>query len=94
MFRYAARAVRAYAPSRLVVAVPVGAAETCEDMRDEADEIVCLAQPEPFWAVGLHYAEFGQTSDEDVQRILDEWRRASAAPSAAGDPAVDPADAR
>lgn len=92
--RAAARAVRAYAPSRLVVAVPVGAAETCEDMRDEADEIVCLAQPEPFWAVGLHYAEFGQTSDEDVQRILDEWRRASAAPSAAGDPAVDPADAR
>ena len=50
--------------------VPVAAAQTCEEMRSEADEVVCLATPEPFYAVGQWYGDFGQTSDEEVRELL------------------------
>ncbi|MDB5858858.1 MAG: Erythromycin esterase [Ramlibacter sp.] len=68
--RAAARAVRAKAPAWTCIAVPVGAPETCEDLRDEADEVVCPAQPIPFRAVGLWYRAFPQTSDEEVRQLL------------------------
>jgi putative phosphoribosyl transferase len=68
--RAAARSVRARGPGRLLVAVPVGAADTVEALRDECDEVVCLACPDPFYAVGLHYVDFGQTSDEEVEMLL------------------------
>lgn len=68
--RAAARSVRGHAPAKLVVAVPVGARETCEDLRAEADEVICLAMPEPFYAVGMHYRDFGQTSDAEVVELL------------------------
>ncbi len=57
-------------PARLVVAVPVGAHETCERLRRMADEVVCVATPEPFNAVGLWYEAFSQTTDEEVRRLL------------------------
>ena len=68
--RAAARALRLQRPARLVVAVPVAASQTCEDLRTEVDEIVCLATPEPFYAVGQWYHDFAQTSDEEVRELL------------------------
>ena len=57
-------------PARIVVAAPVGARATCERLRRLADEVVCVAMPEPFQAVGLWYDEFQQTSDDEVKRLL------------------------
>jgi putative phosphoribosyl transferase len=69
--RAALRAVRARQPRRLVLAVPVGAPQTVEALRDEADEVVCLLQPELLLAVGLWYAHFEQTSDIEIAALLD-----------------------
>lgn len=66
----AVEAVRALGPARIVVAVPVGARQTCEKFRDRADEVVCARTPEPFSAVGLWYDDFSQTPDEDVRALL------------------------
>lgn len=66
----AARAVRKLRPRRLIIAVPVAAAETCEQFRREADEIVCAETPTPFQAVGLWYDDFSQTTDEEVRHLL------------------------
>jgi putative phosphoribosyl transferase len=68
--RAALRALRRRGPRRLVLAVPVAPPETVEAMRREADEVVCLATPEPFVAVGLHYGDFDQTTDEEVIELL------------------------
>lgn len=68
--RAAVLAVRRLDPARVVVAVPVGARETCEALRESADEVVCAATPEPFYAVGSWYADFAQTTDEEVRRLL------------------------
>ena len=68
--RAAALAVRRHEPRRVVVAVPVAAAETCAEFRDEVDEIVCAVVPRPFHAVGLWYEDFSQTSDEEVSDLL------------------------
>lgn len=72
----AARSVRAHGPARLIIAVPVGSAEACDALRHEADEVVCLQTPEPFWAVGVHYRDFQQTEDDEVERLLLEAREA------------------
>jgi len=66
----AARHVRGARPHRLIVAVPVASAEGCSRLREEADECICLAVPEPFCSVGEWYLDFGQTSDAEVQEIL------------------------
>ncbi len=66
----AVRAVRAQQPARTVVAVPTAAAETCAQLRSEADEVVCATTPEPFRAVGTWYDDFSQTSDEEVRELL------------------------
>jgi putative phosphoribosyl transferase len=63
-------ALRQQEPARIVVAVPIGAAETCDEFRLEADEVVCGRTPEPFYAVGLWYRDFSQTTDEEVQELL------------------------
>jgi putative phosphoribosyl transferase len=68
--RAAARALKQQHPRRLVVAVPVAARETCEEFRGEVDEIVCAMTPEPFYAVGLWYEDFSQTTDEEVRDLL------------------------
>ena len=67
----AARSVRKQKPARLIVAAPVGSHEACEALAHEADEVVCPWRPEPFGAVGVYYENFVQTSDADVQQILE-----------------------
>lgn len=71
----AARAVRALAPSKLIVAVPVAPTEGAQRMRHVADEFVCLDTPEDFRAVGQFYRDFGQTSDAEVQTLLAQAQR-------------------
>lgn len=68
--RAALRAVRALGPQRMVLAVPVGARDTVRALRDEADLVVCVLQPEDMWAVGLWYEHFEQTSDAEVAQLL------------------------
>jgi putative phosphoribosyl transferase len=73
--RAAALAVRKLRPKQIVVAVPVGARATCGELRDEVDEVVCVRSPEPFMGVGAWYEDFGQTTDDEVHRLLDASRR-------------------
>jgi predicted phosphoribosyltransferase len=63
-------AVREQHPAGIVVAVPVGAPETCEALRRVADEVVCPLMPQPFSAVGQWYVDFSQTTDEQVRELL------------------------
>jgi predicted phosphoribosyltransferase len=77
----AAAALRAMEPARLVVAVPVAAPETCDDFRDITDDIVCAQTPEPFYAVGLWYEDFSQTSDEEVHELLERAAREIVTPA-------------
>jgi len=79
--RAAVAALRRQGPARIVVAVPVGAAETCDEFEDEADEVVCVRAPEPFYAVGRWYDDFSQTTDEHVRDLL---RRAADEPHRPG----------
>jgi putative phosphoribosyl transferase len=73
--RAAVAAIRQQHPAHLVVAVPVGAQDTCEQLRREADDVVCAATPEPFRAVGLWYHDFPQASDDEVRHLLEEAHR-------------------
>lgn len=68
-------ALRAQGPARLVVAVPVGASEVCDELRRRADEVVCLSSPEFMGAVGLFYRDFSQTGDDEVRSLLYETVR-------------------
>ncbi len=68
-------ALRQQNPNRIVVAVPVASAETCDELRSEAEEVVCLSTPEPFYAVGQWYQDFSQTTDEEVRNLLQRARR-------------------
>ncbi|HEX6105544.1 MAG TPA: phosphoribosyltransferase [Gemmatimonadales bacterium] len=68
--RAAAAALRSQHPRRLIAAVPVAPAQTCEALRGEVDEVVCTRTPEPFHSVGEWYENFEQTSDEEVRRLL------------------------
>lgn len=77
--RAAIEAVRQLEPKRVVVAVPVGARDTCEELGRLADEVVCASMPVPFSAVGQWYTDFEQTSDDEVRALL---RRAAARTSA------------
>jgi len=81
--RAAAAALRQQGPARLVVAVPVSSAETCNEFRGEVAEIVCAATPEPFRGVGLWYKDFSQTTDEEVRELLERATK-SVAPRAGG----------
>jgi predicted phosphoribosyltransferase len=66
----AVQAVRQRTPARVIVAVPVGARETCDALSAIADEVVCARMPEPFSAVGQWYLDFDQTTDEEVRQLL------------------------
>jgi putative phosphoribosyl transferase len=72
--RAAAQAVRQHRPSRVIIAVPVGARQTCDDMAAASDEVVCARMPEPFSAVGQWYLDFDQTEDEEVRELLQKSR--------------------
>ncbi|MCU1335606.1 MAG: putative phosphoribosyl transferase [Bryobacterales bacterium] len=67
----AARAVRAQAPKKIIVAVPVASREACEELRRQVDEAVCAETPDPFYAVGAWYEDFSQTSDDEVRELLE-----------------------
>ena len=68
--RAAVQALRQQRPARIVVAVPVAAFATCEELRREVEDVVCFATPEPFMAVGRFYDDFSQTTDEEVHDLL------------------------
>lgn len=68
--RAGAEALRQRECARIVVAVPVAAADTCEDLARLADEVVCLATPEPFFGVGMWYEDFSQLTDDQVRELL------------------------
>ena len=74
--RAAVRAARLRGPARIVVAVPVGSAESCVELRSEADEAICLYTPEPLWAVRLYCDDFNPTEDHQVGRLLAHSRAA------------------
>src|SRR6266516_2173865 len=69
--RAAAAALRQQNPSRIVVAVPVSASQTCDEYRMGVDEIVCASTPEPFLGVGQWYRDFPQTTDDEVRELLE-----------------------
>lgn len=77
--RAAVEAVRQRRPARVVVAVPVGARETCAELATLADEVICARMPEPFSAVGQWYLHFDQTEDDEVRDLL---RKSTATPQA------------
>jgi len=66
----ATTALRKLQSARLVVAVPVGVAETCDQFRAQVDEIICAMTPEPFFGVGRWYQDFSQTTDAEVGDLL------------------------
>ena len=68
----ALRAIRANDPAEVILAVPVAPPETVRKLEREADRVVCLYTPSPFWAVGAFYANFEQTSDYEVKALLEE----------------------
>lgn len=68
--RAAVLALRQQQPASIVVAVPVAAKQTCEDLQSVADEVICGVTPDPFYAVGLWYEDFAQTTDEEVRELL------------------------
>jgi predicted phosphoribosyltransferase len=68
--RAAVRAVRAKIPRQVIVAVPLGAPDSCAELRGEADAVVCLETPEPFSSVGQWYGDFTQTEDDEVREYL------------------------
>ncbi|MGZ8733866.1 MAG: phosphoribosyltransferase family protein [Acidimicrobiia bacterium] len=85
--RAAIQVARAHGARRVVLAVPVAPQEAAHDMADEADRVVVMLQPRRFSAVGQFYADFTQTSDEEVIALLAAARAASIA--ADNDPLVD-----
>jgi predicted phosphoribosyltransferase len=68
----AVAAIRERGPARIVAAVPVGARETCQELAELADEVVCAETPDPFFAVGSWYVDFDQTNDDEVRGLLAE----------------------
>jgi len=68
--RAAAAALRKQGVAKIVVAVPVGAPETCRELEAEVDELICAFTPEHFHGVGQFYEDFSQTTDEEVREML------------------------
>lgn len=68
--RAAVKGLRQRGPARIVIAVPVAPPETVAALRREVDDVVCLAQPKPFGAIGYFYRDFHQLSDDEVMAAL------------------------
>jgi len=73
--RAALQGLEKAAAGHVTLAVPLAPGDTVAELRGKADEVVCLATPDPFYAVGLHYLDFTQTSDAEVVALLEEARR-------------------
>jgi len=67
----ALKALRQHNPARVIVAVPAASRTVCEQLEALVDEVVCGITPEPFMAVGVWYEQFEQTTDQEVQELLD-----------------------
>lgn len=67
----AIQALRQLKPASIVVAVPVAPPSTCDRLRKEVDDLVCVQTPEDFFAIGNFYSDFSQTADSDVTELLD-----------------------
>jgi putative phosphoribosyl transferase len=84
-------ALRRLKPAKIVVAVPVAPPDTVARLRSVADDVVCLATPEVFWAIGQWYVEFSQLTDESVSERLEQaWK----APARRLTPAMGSVDRR
>ncbi|RMD49507.1 MAG: phosphoribosyltransferase, partial [Alphaproteobacteria bacterium] len=83
--RAAGRAARARGAARVVLAVPVAPEDVEARMKPVFDEVITVLRPAQFWAVGAHYVDFRQTSDEEVARILAEAGRTAARGADSGD---------
>ena len=70
--RAAIEAVRAAEPASITVAVPVAPLSTCRALTEIADRVVAVEMPDPFYAVGWHYIDFAQTTDDEVRRLLED----------------------
>jgi putative phosphoribosyl transferase len=68
--KVALTALREQQPARLIVAVPIAPPDTCESLREAADQVVCAVTPEPFMAVGAWYQRFDQTTDDEVRDLI------------------------
>jgi predicted phosphoribosyltransferase len=87
-FFAAVQSIRHFKPRRLIGAIPVGLVETLREARAQLDDLVVLATPDPFWAVGNHYIDFAQVSDHDVVEYLNlaeesqlEWKERTHSPT-------------
>jgi len=78
----AVTALRQFGPARIVVAVPTAAAPAREELLRKVDDCVCVVSPDPFYAVGLSYADFPQVTDHEVHEILDRSTRDATVPPA------------
>jgi putative phosphoribosyl transferase len=74
--RAAVAAIRRQHPAQIIVAVPVAPPSTCDTLRTEADQVVCVATPEPFYAVGQWYRVFDQTTDRQVRELYERSKHA------------------
>jgi putative phosphoribosyl transferase len=90
-FFAAVQSIRHLKPRRLIGAIPVGPVDAIREARVQVDELVILATPDPFWAVGHHYIDFAEVSDHDVVEYLNlaeesqlEWKERT--PSSTGSP--------
>ena len=69
--RAAVESLRQAKAAYIIVAVPVGSASTCEELKSVADEVICLYKPTPFYGVGQWYKDFSQLDDDAVRELLD-----------------------
>lgn len=88
--RAAIKALQRQNPERIIVAVPVAAQSTCDEIAEMVDQVVCSQTPEPFFAVGYWYDDFSQTTDDEVRDLLiqasDEYQRAQASTEPESEP--------
>ncbi|MDB6067689.1 MAG: putative phosphoribosyltransferase [Pedosphaera sp.] len=69
--RAAVKAVKSKGPKSVIVAVPIGSSDSCQQLQTEVDEVFCAMTPDPFYAVGAWYSDFMQITDEEVRELLD-----------------------
>jgi putative phosphoribosyl transferase len=63
-------ALRELSPAKIVIAVPTASPDTCEAFHKQVDDVICVITPEPFYAVGMWYRDFSQTTDQTVRDLL------------------------
>ena len=86
--RAAIQVARVHGADRVVLAVPVAPPDTIDGLQSDADEVVCLESPEPFWAIGAWYGDFSPTADREVIELLHDARKARVAAAGGSDPRI------